>query len=73
MLESTVLENKILKTSRAVEDSGIALYELAARRGLEGVVEKRKDLFYFPGKRTKDWIKFKNLKDDDFVVCLYII
>lgn len=28
--------------------------------------------YYFPGKLTKDWIKCKNLKDDDFIVCGYI-
>ena len=25
------------------------------------------------GKRTKDWIKCKNLLDDDFIVCGYIV
>ena len=33
---------------------------------------KRKGSLYFPGKRTKDWIKCKNMKDDDFVVLGYL-
>jgi len=40
---------------------------------LEGIVAKRKDSKYYLGKRTKDWIKIKNLQDDDFVVCGYIL
>lgn len=55
--------------SRYVEEKGIALYEQAAKLGLEGVVAKRRDSVYVQGKRTKDWIKIKNLLDDDFVVC----
>lgn len=31
---------------------------------LEGIVAKRKDSKYFFDKRTKDWIKIKNLQDD---------
>lgn len=72
LLEKSVSENGTLALSRYIEQSGIALYDLAAQQGLEGVVAKRKDSLYFSGKRTKDWIKFKNLKDDDFVVCGFI-
>jgi ATP-dependent DNA ligase len=40
---------------------------------LKGIVAKRKDSKYYLDKRTKDWIKIKNLQDDDFVVCGYIL
>jgi len=72
LLEQAVLENGTLAVSRYIDKTGIALYELAAQQELEGVVAKRKKSYYFPGKRTKDWVKFKNLQDDDFVVCGYI-
>ena len=39
---------------------------------MEGIVAKRKDSRYYFDKRTKDWIKCKNLKDDDYVVCGYL-
>jgi ATP-dependent DNA ligase len=32
------------------------------KNGGEGVILKRKDSLYFPGRRTKDWIKIKNLQ-----------
>ena len=72
MLSQTVRESERLALSRYIEQKGTALYELAAKQGLEGIVAKRKDSIYLPGQRTKDWIKIKNLLDDDFVVCGYI-
>ena len=46
--------------------------ELAKAQELEGVVAKRRDSRYYFDKRTKDWIKIKYLKDEDFVVCGYL-
>lgn len=65
-------ESKLLAVSRVFDGKGVALYGLAEQQDLEGVVAKRKDSRYYFDKRTKDWLKIKNLKDDDFVVCGYI-
>lgn len=72
LLNQAIKENGKLAISRYVEANGIAFYHLAAEQDLEGIVAKRKESFYFSGKRTKDWIKIKNLKDDDFVICGYV-
>jgi len=58
--------------SRRIERDGIAMFNAAAKQGLEGIVAKRKDSLYFPGKRTKHWIKMKALLDEDFFICGYI-
>lgn len=44
---------------------------LAASRehGLEGIMAKRLDSRYVPGKRTDSWIKIKNRQRQEFVVC----
>lgn len=65
-------ESDRLAQSRCVEGKGKAFYEIIKSQELEGIVAKKTDSIYIPGKRTKDWIKIKNLKDDDFVVCGYI-
>lgn len=67
-----VNEDSRIAVSRYVEGSGTALYMAAEASKLEGVVAKRKDSFYLMGKRTKDWIKFKRMADEDFVVAGYI-
>ncbi len=49
-------------------DDGDALLEAAGERGLEGIVAKRADGPYRPGRRSSEWRKIKLDKQDDFVV-----
>lgn len=73
LLESVVREESArFAVSRSIEGQGTAFYQLAEQQNLEGIVAKRKDSRYYFDKRTKDWIKCKNLKDSDYVVCGYI-
>lgn len=73
LLAKTVAENNRLAVSRYIENQGVLFYKLAKEQDLEGIVAKLKDSKYFFGKRTKQWIKIKNLIDEDFVVCGYIL
>jgi bifunctional non-homologous end joining protein LigD/DNA ligase-1 len=73
LLEQVVDENERLAISRYIEQYGVDFYKLAKQNQLEGIVAKRKDSKYYFDKRTKEWIKIKNLQDDDFVVCGYIL
>lgn len=73
LLERVIKEESArFARSRHIERHGIAFYQLAEAQALEGIVAKRKDSKYYFDKRTKDWIKCKNLKDSDYVVCGYI-
>lgn len=79
LLERKALLNKVVKSeserlsvSRIIEQYGIALYDLAEKQHLEGIVAKEVNSKYYFGKRTKEWIKCKALLDDDFVICGYI-
>lgn len=71
-LSQLVAENERIAVSRYIEAQGRQLFQAADMRKLEGVVAKRKDSPYYMGKRTKDWIKFKRMADEDFVVAGYI-
>lgn len=73
LLEKNVIENERIAVSRYLEEQGIRFYKLAKENELEGIVAKKRDSKYYLDKRTKDWIKIKNLLDDDFVVCGYIL
>lgn len=72
LLEDVVNETVDIAVSRFVAEKGIELYHLADSQKLEGVVAKRRDSKYFFDKRSKDWIKFKRMSDEDFVICGYI-
>jgi bifunctional non-homologous end joining protein LigD len=45
-----------------------ALLELTKERGLEGLVAKRRDSTYLPGRRSRAWVKIKNVRTADLVV-----
>ncbi len=47
---------------------GAAMLEATRAQGLEGVIAKRLDCPYMPGKRTSGWVKVKNFRQTDVVV-----
>ena len=70
-LNELVKETPTLAISRIIEREGVAFFNVTKDQGLEGIVAKRKDSLYFSGKRTKNWVKIKNLLDEDFIICGY--
>ncbi len=52
-------------------DDGEALYAAAKEQGLEGLVAKKADSRYQPGRRTSDWLKVKTHQEQEFVVAGY--
>lgn len=57
-----------LRFSTHRNDNGVAFYEEACRRGWEGLIAKRADSRYRPGSRSRDWLKFKCVYQQEFVV-----
>jgi bifunctional non-homologous end joining protein LigD len=51
-----------------VYDDGPALLAACREQGLEGVVAKRVDAPYTPGRRARSWIKVKVRQHDEFLV-----
>ena len=68
-LAKNIVENDLLAISRYIVGQGIKLFSLTKDRGLEGIVAKEKNSHYEIGKRSKNWIKVKNLIDEDFLIC----
>jgi bifunctional non-homologous end joining protein LigD len=62
--------SKDVRVSETFED-GRALYEAAMKEGLEGVMAKRVDSRYLPGKRTREWLKVKTHGHQEFVIAGY--
>ena len=73
ILEDTIIENDRISVSRFIEEQGISMFELTTKQNLEGIVAKKKDSKYYFGKRTKDWVKIKNMCDDDFIIVGYML
>lgn len=68
----TMEDTAQVAVSRYILGQGRALYSPVEKQELEGVVAKRLSSLYFPGKRTKDWIKMKRYGDEDFVICFHL-
>jgi bifunctional non-homologous end joining protein LigD len=62
--------NRTVKFSESFDD-GPALLAAAKERKLEGVVAKRLESRYLPGKRSRDWLKFKAHAEQEFVIAGY--
>jgi bifunctional non-homologous end joining protein LigD len=67
-LESMGLEGPAWQTPRYHRGEGAALLEASAAQGLEGVVAKRLDSQYAPGRRSPAWIKVKNKQRQEVVI-----
>src|SRR5258707_9056329 len=68
VLESVLKSTAGIQLGSYVEAEGKALFELTKKKGMEGIVAKRKDSIYRPGKRTSDWLKIKARLQQEFVV-----
>ncbi len=53
--------------------SGIELFKKVKSLSLEGIVAKKKNSTYEINKRTDNWIKIKNLKEETFIIGGYSI
>lgn len=52
----------------AIHDDGAALLAAADTQGLEGVIAKKRTSTYVPGGRTREWVKVKIRRRQEFVV-----
>ncbi len=57
--------------SGGVTGAGREFYRAAVSRGLEGVVAKRLDSLYYPGRRRCEWLKVRNVHRAFVLVCGY--
>jgi len=62
------LEGPAWRTPEHVVGNGAAMLEASLRNGLEGVVAKKLDSLYEPGRRSPCWLKVKNVRREDVVV-----
>jgi len=67
-LEGLELDGPSWQTPAHHRGKGKALLRLTEERGLEGLVAKRLNSRYLPGRRSRAWLKVKNVLRQEFVV-----
>jgi bifunctional non-homologous end joining protein LigD len=67
-LESLGLKGRFWRVPPRSDGDAREVLAIARRHDLEGVVAKRRDSRYLPGKRSEAWLKFKLVQRQEFVV-----
>jgi bifunctional non-homologous end joining protein LigD len=75
-VRKTHLKKKLVvsKTVQYVDDlhcDGETAFKVCIEKGLEGIVAKRLDAPYQPGRRSPDWMKVKATQSAEFIICGY--
>jgi bifunctional non-homologous end joining protein LigD len=68
ILEGLIVDGHRVIFSKHVIGDGQKLFALAEKRGLEGIMAKRRDSEYESGRRTRTWLKIKTQKRQEFVI-----
>jgi DNA ligase D-like protein (predicted ligase)/DNA ligase D-like protein (predicted 3'-phosphoesterase) len=71
LLEQSLKESSHVSISLFVDKEGEAYYGAALKRGVEGIMAKKKDSPYEPGVRSHNWLKIKKLATCDCVIFGY--
>jgi bifunctional non-homologous end joining protein LigD len=67
-LEALGLEGPSWQTPAYHRGDGKGLLDASRRQGLEGIIAKRLESAYVPGRRTREWIKVKNVRAQEIVI-----
>jgi len=68
LLAGVLTTNPRVRLSEYVERDGLAFFEAAKKRGLEGIMAKDRRSPYEPGRRTMTWQKIKIRPEQELVV-----
>jgi bifunctional non-homologous end joining protein LigD len=68
LLRRVLRPHPVVRYASHVEEHGETFVQVAAERGLEGVVAKRRASAYQPGRRGRDWLKVKLRREQEVVV-----
>jgi bifunctional non-homologous end joining protein LigD len=68
ILESLQLAGPSWQTPPHFEGDGESVLAASKAQGLEGVLAKKLDSRYYPGKRSDCWLKIKNLRTQEVVI-----
>jgi bifunctional non-homologous end joining protein LigD len=68
LLKKLLLDIPNILFSDHIEEDGEVFYKAAEEKKLEGIIAKDGNSLYYPGKRTKDWLKIKTWKRQEAVI-----
>lgn len=70
-LKETLGSTGVIYVPGALETEGVAFFEAAQEAGLQGIVGKRLDSTYLPGRQDAAWLLIQAVRQADFVVLAF--
>ena len=67
LLEERITNSEVVRFSDHYPEKGLALFEAAAQKGLEGILAKKRDSFY-DETRSREWLKIKITQRQECVI-----
>lgn len=71
LLQKIIPPNEVIKYSDHILEEGKSFFKVSQEKNLEGIMAKRIDSKYYPGKRTSEWLKIKNHKTQEAIIAGY--
>jgi bifunctional non-homologous end joining protein LigD len=68
ILKDVLPKDELIKVSDYFLETGTTFYETAKKIGLEGIIAKKANSVYYPGDRSKEWLKIKANKRQEMVI-----
>jgi bifunctional non-homologous end joining protein LigD len=68
-LQSFLKQDTFIKYSDHVGHDGIAFFNAIKDKNMEGIMAKKADGRYYPGKRTSEWLKIKHHHTEEAIIC----
>lgn len=71
LLKKIIPENEVIKYSDHIIKDGKSFFQVTKEENLEGIMAKKSDSKYYPGKRTSEWRKIKHHKTAEAIIAGY--
>ncbi|HJY23721.1 MAG TPA: non-homologous end-joining DNA ligase, partial [Hanamia sp.] len=71
LLQKIIPENEVIKYSDHIVEKGKSFFTVSEENGLEGILAKKMDSKYYPGKRSSEWLKIKHHKTQEAIIAGY--
>jgi bifunctional non-homologous end joining protein LigD len=72
-LKEILPQSESVLLSQEIIEKGKDFFKSVSKIGLEGIIAKRNSSLYFPGERTRDWLKIKTQLRQEVVIGGYTI
>jgi bifunctional non-homologous end joining protein LigD len=71
LLQKIIPKNEVIKYADHIPEKGKSFFKVSGEKHLEGIMAKKADSKYYPGKRTSDWLKIKHHKTQEAIIAGY--